>query len=164
MPEMDGVTATSKILDKCPDTRIIALSMLEGSGKIREIIRAGADGYLFKNSGKAELLTALQAISQGQHYFSEEAGLSILKNDIEDGDPDSKKNTGEPGTKARELLTEREREVLELICREFTNAEIADKLFISVRTVDAHRRNLLQKTGARNTAGLVRFAMNHGVA
>lgn len=154
MGEMDGIEATRQIKKRFPDIKILALTMIKDEEKIREMIEAGASGYIFKNSGVEELVEAIEKVVNGELYFSDEAVYSIITRKKEDKD---KKKPGETD------LTERELEVLGLICKEFTNAEIAEKLYISVRTVDAHRRNLLQKTGARNTAGLVRYAMKHNL-
>lgn len=154
MGEMGGIEATRKIKERFPDIKILALTMMKDEEKIREMTEAGASGYIFKNSGMEELVEAIHKVMDGELYFSDEAVYSII---TRKKDEESKKQEGETD------LTDREIEVLELICKEYTNAEIAEKLYISVRTVDAHRRNLLQKTGARNTAGLVRYAMRHNL-
>lgn len=154
MPDMDGVEATKVIKEKQPDIKILALTMLSEDQHIRKMIKAGASGYILKSSGKEELVKAITTIHDGQHYFSEGATQSILQELVK---PEV--------TKTREAeevhITDREMEVLKLILNEFTNQEIADKLYVSVRTVDAHRRNLLQKTGAKNTAGLVKYAIKN---
>lgn len=154
MPEMDGIEATKILKEKYPDIKILALTMLSEDQHIRKMIKAGASGYILKSSGKKELLKAINAIVNGQHYFSEEATQSILQELI---NPEISKQKDSEDVH----ITERELEILKLIVNEFTNQEIADKLFLSVRTVDAHRRNLLQKTGAKNTAGLVKYALNN---
>lgn len=152
MGEMGGIEATRKVKKRFPDIKILALTMMKDEEKIREMTEAGASGYIFKNSGMEELLEAIEKVMNGELYFSDEAVYSIITR---------KKDEESKGRSEETDLTDREVEVLELICKEYTNAEIAEKLYISVRTVDAHRRNLLQKTGARNTAGLVRYAMKH---
>lgn len=153
MGEMGGIEATRKVKERFPDIKILALTMMKDEEKIREMTEAGASGYIFKNSGVEELIEAIHKVMDGELYFSDEAVYSIITRKKDE----SKKQAGDTD------LTDREIEVLELICKEYTNAEIAEKLYISVRTVDAHRRNLLQKTGARNTAGLVRYAMKHNL-
>ncbi|MEX0811059.1 MAG: response regulator transcription factor [Chitinophagales bacterium] len=153
MPVIDGIECTEKIKADFPEMKILILSMLNEDEHIKKVLKAGASGYVLKNSGKEELLNAINHVSEGKFYFSEDATKSIMMDLI--------------GQKGRRVesdstlvpLTDRELEVLEYIVKEFTNQEIAEKLFISVRTVDAHRRNLLEKVGARNTAGLVRYAM-----
>lgn len=153
MPEMNGIEATQKIMKEFSDVNILALTMLDEDQHIRQMIEAGASGYILKSSGKDELVDAITNILDGQHYFSEEASHSVMM-DLVKGS--SKKTGSDPAN-----LTEREIEVLELIVKQHTNQQIADELYISIRTVDAHRRNLLQKTGAKNTAGLVTYAIKH---
>lgn len=156
MPVMDGIEATKKIKKEWPEVKILALTMMKEDEHVRQMIQAGASGYILKNSGNEELIEAIEEVMKGKHYFSSDATYSIMMDLIESGG--KKKANAESAN-----LTNREIEVLELITQEFTNQEIADKLDISVRTVDAHRRNLLQKTGARNTAGLVRFALENNL-
>ncbi len=158
MGEMGGIEATKRIKEEFQDIEILALTMMKNEQQIRETIQAGASGYIFKNSGLEELVEAIETVMKGEPYFTDEAVYTLVAN-IDGGEEDGKSKD----TTKESDLTPREREVLELICQEFTNSEIADKLYISVRTVDAHRRNLLQKTGARNTAGLVRYAMKHNL-
>jgi DNA-binding NarL/FixJ family response regulator len=156
MPVMNGIDCTHEITKIYPQIKVLALTMLDESEHIKNMLGAGAKGYILKNSGKEELVQAIKSVMAGQNYFSNEVKDMIMMEMVK------KKST--PGKIIGEKvpLTPRELDVLELILKEFTNQEIADKLFISVRTVDAHRRNLLEKTGARNTAGLVRFALeNH---
>lgn len=154
MPVMDGIEATKTLKEKYPDIKVLALTMLSEDQHIRKMIKAGASGYILKNSGKQELIKAIETIVDGKHYFSNDATQAILQelvtpkvNKVNDADDVH--------------ITERELEVLKLIVNEFTNQEIADKLYVSVRTIDAHRRNLLQKTGAKNTAGLVKYALKN---
>lgn len=154
MPKMNGIEATKKIKELDPDIKILALTMMDEEEHIRKMIEAGASGYIFKSSNKEELIEAITTILDGKHYFSEEATRRVMMDLVKKGEPNSHDPTD---------LTDREREVLELIVKEHTNQEIADKLHISIRTVDAHRRNLLQKTGAKNTAGLVTYAIKHNL-
>jgi DNA-binding NarL/FixJ family response regulator len=156
MPVMNGIDCTREITKKYPEIKVLALTMLNELEHIKNMLSAGAGGYLLKNSGKEELVTAIKTVVAGQNYFSTEVKDMIMMEMV--------KKKSSPGKIIGEKvpLTSRELDILELILQEFTNQEIADKLFISVRTVDAHRRNLLEKTGARNTAGLVKFAIeNH---
>lgn len=153
MPEMNGIECTRQINEKFEDTRVIALTMHSEEIYLTKMIEAGAVGYILKNLGKKELLSALSAVVEGKHYYSPEITLAVIK---ELTNPRKEKEKD-----ARVELTAREMEVLELIVRENSNQEIADKLSISVRTVDAHRRNLLEKTGVRNTAGLVKYSINN---
>lgn len=155
MPEMDGIKATKEIREKYPETKVLALSMSNDELHIRQMIQAGASGYIMKSAGRSELKSAITSIMEGKHYFSDEATQSIMMDLVK----------GKNKSKTPEIvhITDRELEILELIVKEHTNQEIAKKLFISSRTVDAHRRNLLQKTGARNTAGLVKYAFQHNL-
>lgn len=156
MPEMDGIEATKKITEQYDEVKILALTMLNEDQHIRKMIKAGASGYVLKSAGRDELIKAINAIADGQHYFSDEATQSILQELV---NPVVSRSSSPKDIH----ITEREMEVLKLIVNEFTNQEIADKLYVSVRTVDAHRRNLLQKTGAKNTAGLVKYALQNNL-
>ena len=158
MPRMDGITCTKKVRQIDKQIKVLALTMLDEDEHIRNMIQAGALGFVLKHSGQDELIEALQTISEGRHYFNNESTYSIVLDLMNERKQVEK--TSEDGNIP---LTKREKEVLNLICREMTNQEIAEELYISVRTVDAHRRNLLQKTGARNTAGLVRYAIEHNL-
>jgi DNA-binding NarL/FixJ family response regulator len=155
MPEMDGIQSTKEIKEEFPDIKILALTMSDNDVHIRKMIESGASGYILKNAGREELKKAIDALMNDQHYFSDTATQSVMMELV--------RNKGKTNTGSVVQITERELEVLELILKEHTNQEIAEKLFISVRTVDAHRRNLLQKTGARNTAGLVRYALENNL-
>jgi len=156
MPEMNGVEATKKIISDFSGVKVLALTMSDDDQHIRQMIQAGASGYILKSSGRNELSMAIESIMDGKHYFSDEATKSIMM--------DLVTNKGKSHSVDSDVhITDREMEILDLILKELTNNEIAEKLFISPRTVDAHRRNLLQKTGSRNTAGLVRFAMEQNL-
>ncbi len=157
MPHMDGIEATRIIGEKHPDTKVLVLTMTSEQEHIKKMIEAGAGGYILKNSGRDELISAIDFIVSGRNYFSDEVKDAIMQNMVQQ-QAKNDKIAGEPVP-----LTRREKDVLNLIVKEFTNFEIAEKLFISVRTVDAHRRNLLEKTGARNTAGLVKFAIENSL-
>jgi DNA-binding NarL/FixJ family response regulator len=157
MPVMDGIKCTIELKKKFPDMKVLALTMLSEEQHIRQMLKAGASGYILKNSGQQELLKAISSILGGQHYFSKEATQAIMMDMVNDEPKENKIKYDNI------YLTDREKDVLKLIVKEFTNQEIADKLFISVRTVDAHRRNLLQKIGARNAAGLAIYAMNNNL-
>jgi DNA-binding NarL/FixJ family response regulator len=157
MPRMDGISCTRIISTDFPDTKVLALTMLIEDQHVKAMIHAGASGYIMKNSGKDELLKAIRRIMEGKHYFSDEATNAIMQDLIQ---PGGKKDKDEGD---HVPLTEREIEILRLISQEMTNEEIGKKLFISRRTVDAHRRNLLEKTGSRNTAGLIKYALKHNL-
>lgn len=151
MPDLDAHAFINRLGDKYPGVRVLALSDHADAEKARSIMRGGASGYLLKKRGADELIQAIEEIANGRHYVCDDT-LQLL---IEHG------GEGHDGDQQSDVLTDRELEVLREICAELTNKEIAEKLSISVRTVDAHRRNLLQKTGARNTAGLVKYAIKN---
>lgn len=153
MPEMDPVDGVNRLCKEYPDLKILALSDREDAGLTKSVMQAGASGYLLKKRGSDELLQAIREVNDGHHYVCDDTLRLLI-----DRDAGKSGHSEEPG-----VLTERELQVLELICNEMTNKEIAKELSISVRTVDAHRRNLLQKTGARNTAGLVTYAIKNGI-
>ena len=152
MPVMNGIECTRKLMERHNDIKVLALTMMKEEQHVKNMIKAGASGYIMKSSGEEELLKAVEALRNNKHYFSDEATQTIMLELVN-------RRTQKSQKQEKPTLTPRESEVLELIIQEYTNQEIADKLFISIRTVDVHRRNLLKKTGVRNTAGLVRFAM-----
>ncbi len=157
MDKMDGITCTQELTKRHPSARVLALTMLSENLHIKQMMNAGAAGYLLKNSGEAELKKAIDIISEGGTYFSEEVTTIIMENLAK-----RKANAPKRSRFSVEApLTSREKEVLELVVKEYSNQEIANALFISVRTVDAHKRNLIEKTGAKNIAGLVMFAVNN---
>lgn len=155
MPDLNGIEATKLVKGKYPQIKVLALTMSSDDSHIRQMVQAGASGYIMKSAGRDELTRAIHDVMEGKHYFSDQATQSIMM--------DLVKNKGKPSSSEPIHITERELEVLQLIVKENTNQEIAEKLYISPRTVDAHRRNLLQKTGARNTAGLVKYAFQQGL-
>lgn len=157
MPEMNGIEATKRIKEEFPDIKVLALTMMDEDEHIRKMIEAGASGYILKSSDREEFIEAITTVLDDRHYFSNDAAHSVMMDLVKGKGSSAKKNT-DPAQ-----LTSREKEVLELIVKEYTNQQIADELYISVRTVDAHRRNLLQKTGANNTAGLVTYAIRHNL-
>lgn len=152
MPVMNGLEATSIIKAELPAIKIVALSMLDESGRIAAMMDAGADGYLLKNAGKEELKSAIEALCKGETYFCIETA-KILERE--------KRNLKQVTMEAD--LTKREKEVLLLLCREMTNQQIAARLFISTRTVDGHRERIRLKTNTHNIAGLIFYAFRHGL-
>lgn len=153
MPVMDGLELTKSVKKSYPSIKIIALTMMGESQHIKQMLIEGAMGYLLKNCGEEELILAIKSVFNGGTYYSPEV-TNIILNNIRKVKPVSNKVVTDMP------LTDREKEVLHLVIKEFSNKEIADKLFISVRTVDAHKRNLLDKTGSKNIAGLVLYAID----
>jgi DNA-binding NarL/FixJ family response regulator len=148
MPEMNGIDATKETLKLFPEMKIIALSMYSDENYYSDMIDAGAKGFLLKNSKFEDVQKAITDVHNGKNYFSPEILETIIKN------LNKKKHR-----KANTDLSEREIEVLYNICKGMSNNEIADLLFISKRTVDKHRENILLKTQTKNTAGMVIYAI-----
>jgi DNA-binding NarL/FixJ family response regulator len=151
----NGIEITDLVSKNHPDTKILILSMMGLHDFVIQALEKGAIGFLLKNTGKDEVLTAIRSVSKGDSYFSKEVS-AILIEQLHRPASHRKKSTDIP-------ISPREIEVLKLIALEFSNSEIAEKLYISIRTVDTHRRNLLEKLGAKNTAGLVKFAIRKGL-
>ncbi|HLO54424.1 MAG TPA: response regulator transcription factor [Saprospiraceae bacterium] len=156
MPGMDGMQLNDELRKKFPSIKVIVLSVHARERLIARMIQAGASGYLLKNCNKEELLNAIRNVFNNGFYIT----------------PDVLKALQSPTANAKGVLkvqsipielSQREIEVLKLICEEYSNIEIAEKLFKSVRTVDGHRNNLLAKTSCHNTAGLVLFAVKHRI-
>lgn len=157
MPKKSGIDVTKEILKKYPSEKILAISMYDEQNFIVKMLQAGAKGYLLKNSSKEELIKAIQTIMEGENYFSSEVSSIMLAKYIHKEYPALQKKEYRSNIK----LTKREAQIIKMIADEMTNSDIASDLNISVRTVDTHRRNLLQKLDVKNTAGLVRFALEN---
>lgn len=157
MPGMNGVEATRQVKQQYPDTRILILSMYDDLDFILEVLRAGASGYLLKETENLDLANAIKALAIGSSYYSEKIAEKLAGYLTHINVPPPSPLPDSPS------LTKRELEILRLIGEEFTNTEIADQLFISENTVFTHRRNLLGKLSARNTAGLIRSAARFGL-
>jgi len=155
MPEMNGIEATKAALRMKPDLKVIALSMYGDEQYYYKMVDAGVKGFVLKSSGIEKVIAAICSVAKGENYFSEELLLNILSN-IRDN---NKTGTELPDSE----ISDRELEILYHVCLGLSNQEIADKLFISKRTVDKHRANLLSKTGCRNTAALVMYAIRNKI-
>jgi DNA-binding NarL/FixJ family response regulator len=155
MPEMNGFELTEVLLKQYPSMRIIILTVHNQERFIVKMIESGVAGYLVKNCDIEEVRAAVRASYKTGFYFNESTMLA-MRNGYR-----TKNNQVRSFANIPVELTEREIEVLRLICKELTNAEIAEQLSISPRTVDGHRNNLLSKVGCKNTAGLVLFAVNN---
>lgn len=145
LPDKSGIDLCKEVKEKYPSVFIIGLSTFNQQSFIQKMIDNGASGYVLKNATQAELLEAIEVVANGKSFLSNEAALSLR----------SKENNDAP------VITRREKEVLELIAEGLTNNEVAQKLFISASTVDTHRKNLLVKFDAKNTASLIRLAAQH---
>ncbi|MEZ4888633.1 MAG: response regulator transcription factor [Chitinophagales bacterium] len=155
MGDYNGIDATKQITKLYPDVKVLIVSMYSDLSYITKAFEAGAKGYLLKNAGKNEMLKAIDLLMRGETYCSTEVSAKLVAH-LQGKISNKKKQEGIP-------LTRREMEVLKLIAAEYSNPEIAEELFISIRTVDTHRRNLLTKLGAKNTAGLVKYAIKYGL-
>ena len=153
MPEMNGIEATGAALRVKPGLKVIVLSMYGDEQYYYKMVDAGVKGFVLKNSGIEKVIEAIHRVAAGENYFSEELLVNILNHMREGGKP-------EPEVPDNEI-SGRELEILYHVCLGLSNQEIADKLFISKRTVDKHRANLLSKTGCRNTAALVMYAIKN---
>jgi DNA-binding NarL/FixJ family response regulator len=136
------------------DLKIVYLTLLRGTRYIHKLTRHSIQGYVLKNATLDELVTALHTVHEGSSYFSKDINIG-------DRDEDFRNTITIEDKQIDEILSRRELEVLKLICREYSNAEIADKLFLSVSTVETHRKNLIAKLGVNNTVGLVKFALRN---
>jgi len=157
LPDQSGLEVCKNLAKMYKDIKILVLSMFDEESYITEILKSGALGYILKNTGRKELITAIRTVSSGKTYFSEAVTKTIMNGLM------NKNKEGKPAEKVIPKITRREREVLDLIISENTNQEIAKKLFISLKTVEAHRSSLLSKLNARNTAGLVRIAIENNL-
>ncbi|WP_149208287.1 response regulator transcription factor [Flavobacterium johnsoniae] len=153
MPEMDGIELSKILKKQHPDVKILIVSTHSNVMIVSRLIRIGVNGYLLKNAEKEELLKAINTIASGENYFAEELEEKHLSNS----------SKIEKQVSNLTELSSREKEILVLIAHEYNTAEIAEKTFISLNTVNTHRRNLLSKLNAKNTAGLVKYAVENGL-
>ena len=157
MPEMDGIEATEIVINRYPDVKVIMLTMHDDEQFITHMVDLGAHGYLLKNADVTELELAIHKVMKQGYYFNDKVSEVLLTSLIgKKAKMDKKKKNGIN-------LSKREHEVLQLICEGFTNSEIAEKLFLSTRTVEGYRYKLCDKVGVKNTAGLVRYAIKNGL-
>ncbi|MBD79202.1 MAG: DNA-binding response regulator [Crocinitomicaceae bacterium] len=156
MPRMSGMDATKLLKQEFPDIKIVGLSMHDERGVIQSLIDVGADGYILKNSSGDELAKGIEVVLKGEKFFSTEVTMKLLKR-TEEIKPSATRS------KEFEELTEREIEILRQIAEGLSNKEIGEKLFISHRTVDTHRTNLMRKLNVHNIAGLIKFALKNGI-
>lgn len=151
MPQLNGIEATRRIAEAAPGVRVLALSMHKDNVYVREILRAGARGYLLKDSIDSDLLAAVRSVARGEGYLSPSVSDAVLT--------DYRRHVTNP----IDLLSSREREVLQLIAEGKTNKDIAGLLKLSVYTIDAHRGRIMEKLNLHSTGELVRFAVRNGL-
>lgn len=154
LPDGDGIHLCKELLKAHPDLKVVALTTYNQNVLVKNMMRSGAMGYLIKNTSKEELREAIFAANAGEQYVQADVKEALLRDAL---------GSSRQRTTFRPTLTRRESEVLKLISEEMTSQEIAEKLFISPKTVETHRLNLLQKLGVRNTAGLVKEALHQGL-
>mgnify|MGYP001799506451 CR=1 FL=1 len=150
MPKMDGIELTKMICEKNPIAKVVALSMMDDSVSIKKMLKAGASAYVLKEGDTRELLSAVERVMSGEKYYPQ-AVSEVIMSSLSDG----------KRSKSEAKLTKRELEVLEQIFKEKSNQEIVDQLFISLRTVETHKHNIMEKTASKNLAGLVKYAISH---
>jgi DNA-binding NarL/FixJ family response regulator len=155
MPVIDGLEATKMIREHYPSVKVLGLTMDNELETIQAMLEAGASGYILKNTGKAELELAILQVMKGENYLSQSISAQLAQSLFQ------KKKAVPEETSELEMLTERETEILKMIALENSNVEIAEKLFISPKTVETHRKNLMKKIGVRNSLGIYKFALKH---
>src|SRR4030043_115331 len=156
MPRMNGMEAIKEIKKESPATKVLVLTVHRAEEYILATFRAGADGYILKDSTHSELVMAVKKVLSGKHYISPEISEKVIEGNLE----------GKKTLKSRtswEILTSREREILKLIAEGYKNKRIEDNLCISVKTVEKHRANLMEKLGLHNIQGLTTFAIERGI-
>jgi DNA-binding NarL/FixJ family response regulator len=156
MPGMDGIEATRELLKLKPLIPVIALSMFDEDNLIIDMLEAGAKGYLLKNAHKDEIIEAIKAVNQGKTYYCKHTSAKLLQM-IAKSEFNPYKKTPKP------QFNEREIEVIRLICDQFSNKEIAEKLSLSIRTIEGYREKILEKMEVHNTAGIVVFAIKTSI-
>jgi DNA-binding NarL/FixJ family response regulator len=156
MPIKDGIESTKQFLMILPDTKVIALSMFDEENLIVEMLEAGAKGYLLKNAHKDEIIEAIRSVYKNKNYYCAHtsallAGMIVRSkfNPVKSDEP--------------VVLNDRERAIIKMICQQKTAEEIADKIFLSKRTVEGYRTRILEKINAKNTAGVVIYALKNGI-
>jgi DNA-binding NarL/FixJ family response regulator len=161
MPEMNGVEASRMIMEAYPQMKIIIITMMNQHRYILELYDYGVSGYVLKDASLAEISKALKLVMAGEHYYCKEISSILIKGIM---DRDTNKETSDITVNGiMEELSDRESDILRLICNQYSTPEIAEKLSLSDHTIKRHRQNLMEKTQSKNLAGLVVFAMKHGI-
>lgn len=152
MPEMDGIECLKHIREKHPQTKVIALTQYDEKRFVKQMLKFGANGYVLKSTSRKEMLTAIHRVMSGKTYLAEEAESQMLGLEVDD----------EPN-KLFPQLSEREKQIIKLLCNEFSTKQIAEEIHLSTHTIESHRSNIFKKLGVSNIAGLVRWAVNNGM-
>ncbi len=156
LPDLSGIEVSKRLNTEFPTVKVIALSMHNEESIVSEMLKNGARGYILKNTGREELVQAIHTVAEGLTYFSKDVTETIMGSLTKK--PAAKKNFA-----LAPKLSYREKQILSLIVKEYTNPEIAEQLFISLKTVETHRSNLISKLNVRNTAGLVRATIEYNL-
>jgi len=156
MPKMDGIEATRQIRERFPDTEVVILSMHAKKAYIDQVLKAGAKGYVLKDSDEENLLSAIDTVHNGGYYLDSPIADQVLSDYFRDKSKREVKKQSDP-------LSEREREVLRLLAGGQSNQEVADTLYISRKTVENHRANIVRKTGVQGQVGLTKYAARIGL-
>lgn len=156
LPDTEPEELLLKIRETKPGMKIIFLTLMRGTRFIHKLMKSNIQGYILKSAPIEELIQAIRTVDEGGTFFTKEIDI-LAKGD------DARNTVIIDSKKVDEILTKREQEILQLVCKEFSNAEIAEKLFLSVGTVETHRKRIISKLGVNNTVGLVKFAVRHGL-
>lgn len=155
MPKLTGIEVTRHVREHFPEVKVLVLTMHENVEYVYQIFKSGAGGYLLKNAGKDEITSAIYAVAGGERFFSPRVSELMISEYVKQAE---QRDQSSPPT----TLTKRETEVLEMIARGMNNQQISEHLFISPRTVDTHRTNIMQKLDIHDAANLMRYALEHG--
>ncbi len=158
LPDISGIELTREMSERYPEVKVLILSMFTDESFINQAIKAGAKGYLHKNTTREEMLVAIDTVYSGSEFYSDNISKIILKSYI-----DKAKKNGEDNSNPHEILSKREIEILKMFAEGFINKEIADRLFISIRTVESHKNHIMQKLNLKTQVELVKYAIRHNL-
>jgi len=158
LPDISGIELTRTLSERFPEVKVLILSMFTDESFINQAIKAGAKGYLHKNTTREEMLMAIDTVFSGNEFYSDNISKIILKSYI-----DKAKKNGEEIYNPNEILSKREIEILKMFAEGFINKEIADRLFISIRTVESHKNHIMQKLNLKTQVELVKYAIRHNL-
>jgi len=158
LTDISGIELTRTLSDRYPEVKVLILSMFTDESFINQAIKAGAKGYLHKNTTREEMLVAIDTVYSGSEFYSDNISKIILKSYI-----DKARKNGEDVSNPHEILSKREIEILKMFAEGFINKEIADRLFISIRTVESHKNHIMQKLNLKTQVELVKYAIRHNL-
>lgn len=157
MPVMNGMEATKQIKKRNPDVKVLVLTMHDNEEYLFQVLQAGASGYVLKKAADSDLINAIHVVARGDCFLYPSAAKMVVEDYLD------KLKTGQEPTSSFDSLTDREREILKLVAEGYTNREIAESLFISVKTVETHKSNIMEKLNLHKRAELVRYAIKKGI-